>query len=280
MQLIVCALGYGYLTQFVFKRICALGIKGIGVTSKNINNNEFANIIFVNRDKIKEVLTYSTHLLITAPPDDKGCSIFNKFSSQILASNIKSLIYISSTGVYGNHNGDWVDENSVLNAKSQFDKIRVKSEKQWKTFCKKNNLNLNIVRISGIYGPQRIIKFNKKKLDVIIKKNHYFSRIHILDAARLISKIILENFNNEIWNLADDFPSSRELFLLEAIKIKNIKNFSRIPFEEYEATLSDRAKKFWLNNKRVSNSKVKKYFEYRFIFPNYRDGIKNLKEYL
>ena len=268
--MIVCALGYGYLTQFVFKRICALGIKGIGVTSKNINNNEFTNIIFVNRDKIKEVLTYSTHLLITAPPDDKGCSIFNKFSSQILASNIKSLIYISSTGVYGNHNGDWVDENSVLNAKSQFDKIRVKSEKQWKTFCKKNNLNLNIVRISGIYGPQRIIKFNKKKLDVIIKKNHYFSRIHILDAARLISKIILENFNNEIWNLADDFPSSRELFLLEAIKIKNIKNFARIPFEEYEATLSDRAKKFWLNNKRVSNSKVKKYFEYRFIFPNYK----------
>ena len=278
--MIVCALGYGYLTQFVFKRICALGIKGIGVTSKNINNKEFTNIIFLNRDKIKEALTYSTHLLITAPPDDKGCSIFNKFSSQILASNIKSLIYISSTGVYGNHNGDWVDENSLLNAKSQFDKIRVKSEKQWKTFCKKNNLNLNIVRISGIYGPQRIIKFNKKKLDVIIKKNHYFSRIHILDAARLISKIIIENFNNEIWNLADDFPSTRELFLLEAIEIKNIKNFARIEFEEYEATLSDRAKKFWHNNKRVSNSKVKKYFEYRFIFPNYKSGIKNLKEYL
>ena len=278
--MIVCALGYGYLTQFVFKRICALGIKGIGVTSKNINNKEFANIIFVNRDKTKEVLTYSTHLLITAPPYDKGCSIFNKFSSQILASNIKSVIYISSTGVYGNHNGDWVDENSLLNAKSQFDKIRVKAEKQWKAFCKKNNLNLNIVRMSGIYGPHRIIKFNEKKLDIIIKENHYFSRIHILDAARLISKIILENFNNEIWNLADDFPSTRELFLLEAIKIKNIKSFARIQFEEYEATLSARAKKFWLNNKRVSNSKVKKYFGYRFIFPNYKDGIKNLKEYL
>ena len=278
--MIVCALGYGYLSQFVFKRICALGIKGIGVTSKNINNNEFSNIIFVNRDKIKEVLTYSTHLLITAPPDNKGCSIFNKFSDKILDSNIKSLIYISSTGVYGNHNGAWVNENSVLNAKSQIDKIRVKSEKQWKTFCKKNNLNLNIVRISGIYGPQRIIKFNKKKLDVIIKKDHFFSRIHVLDAARLISKIILENFNNEIWNLADDFPSSRELFLLEAIKIKNIKNFANVQYEKYEETLSDRAKKFWLNNKRVSNSKIKNYFEYRFIFPNYRSGIKNLKEYL
>jgi nucleoside-diphosphate-sugar epimerase len=278
--LIVSALGYGYLSQFVFERICSLGIKGIGVTSKNINNNKFSNITFVSRDKIKEVLAYSTHLLITAPPDDKGCSIFNKFSSQILASNIKSLIYISSTGVYGNHNGGWVDEKSSLNAESQYDKIRLKSEKQWRTFCKKNNLNLNIVRISGIYGPQRIIKFNKQKLHVIIKKNHYFSRIHVLDAARLISKIILENFNNEIWNLADDLPSSRELVLLEAIKIKNIKNYARVHFEEYEASLSDRAKKFWLNNKRVSNYKVKKYFEYRFIFPNYKRGIKSLKEYL
>ena len=278
--MIVCALGYGYLTKFVFKRLCSLGIKGIGVTSKNLNNNEFANITFVSRDKTKEVLAFSTHLLITAPPDDKGCSIFNKFSGQILASNIKSLIYISSTGIYGNHNGGWVNESSVLNAKSQFDKIRIKAEKQWKTFCKKNNLNLNIIRVSGIYGPQRILKFNKNKLNVIIKKNHYFSRIHVLDAARLISKIILKNYNNEIWNLADDFPSSRELFLLEAIKIKNIKNFSFISFEEYEATLSERAKKFWLNNKRVSNFKVKKYFEYRFIFPDYRNGIKNLKEYL
>ena len=278
--MIVCALGYGYLTKFVFKRLCSLGIKGIGVTSKNINNNELRNIIFVNRDKIKEALTFSTHLLITAPPDDKGCSIFNKFSSQILASNIKSLIYISSTGVYGNHDGDWVNESSALKAKSNFDKIRVKSEKQWKIFCKKNDLNLNIVRISGIYGPQRIIKLNKKKTNVIIKENHYFSRIHVLDAARLISKIILENINNEIWNLADDFPSSRELFLLEAIKIKNIKSFVRIQFQEHEATLSERAKNFWLNNKRVSNSKVKKYFQYRFIFPNYRGGIKNLKEYL
>ena len=101
----------------------------------------------------------------------------------------------------------WVDENSVLKTKSKFDKIRVKSEKQWQKFCKKNYLNLNIVRISGIYGPQRIIKFKKRKLDIVVKKNHFFSRIHVLDAARLVSKIILHNYKNETWNLADDFPS-------------------------------------------------------------------------
>ena len=278
--MIVCALGYGYLARFVFKRICLLGIKGIGVTSKQINQNNFSNITLVTRDKIKEVLAYSTHLLITAPPDEYGCSIFNKYSNQILKSNIRSLIYISTTGVYGNHNGEWVDEDSILNTKSQFDKIRVKSEKKWKKFCKKNNLNFNIVRISGIYGPDRIVKLKEKKLDVIIKKNHYFSRIHTLDAARLISKIILQNYSNQIWNLADDCPSSREAFLLEVIKIKKIKNYTSIPFKKYEKNLSERGKKFWFNNKRVSNYKIKKYFEYRFIFSDYKDGIKSLKEYL
>lgn len=277
--MIVCALGYGYLAKYVFQRICFLGIKGIGITSKNLTYNGSANITLVGRERIKEILTYSTHLLITAPPDNSGCPIFNKFNYQISNSNIKSLIYISSTGVYGNHNGNWVDENSSLNGKSKFDKIRLKSEKQWQKFCKKNNLNLNLVRVAGIYGPERIIKLNKKnQVDVVFKKNHYFSRIHILDAARLISKIILQNCSNEIWNVADDFPSSREAFLLEAIKIKKIKNFSIISFEEYKKALSDRSKKFWLNNKRVSNKKVKKYFKYRFIFPSYRDGIKNLKE--
>ena len=280
MQLIVCALGYGYLARFVFQQICCLGIKGIGVTSKHIDHNYITNLTLVNRDKINEVLAYSTHLLITAPPNDKGCPILNKFSDQILNSNIRSLIYISSTGVYGNHDGKWVNEDSPLNTKSQSDKFRVKCEKQWKKFCEKNNLNLNVVRVSGIYGPERIIKLNKKKPDVIVKKNHYFSRIHIFDASRLITKIILYNYNNEVWNLSDDLPTTREAFLLEAIKVKKIKHYTTISFKEYEKNLSEIARKFWFNNKRVSNYKIKRHFEYRFLFPNYRDGIKNLIEYL
>ena len=278
--MIVCALGYGYLAKFVFQRICLLGIRGVGITSKQINHNGFENITIVDRDKIKEALAYSTHLLVTVPPDELGCPIINKFSNHILNSNIKSTIYISSTGVYGNHKGNWIDENSPLKAKSQLDKMRVKSERQWKRFCIKNNLNFNVVRISGLYGPERIVKLDKKKLQVVVKKNHFFSRIHILDASRLVSKIILKNYKNQVWNVADDLPSSRELFLSEVIRIKNFKNFSTIAFDKYKKTISEKSKKFWLNNKRVSNRKVKKYFEYRFIFPNYKDGIRSLKDYI
>ena len=278
--MIVCALGYGYLSKYVFRRICGLGVTAIGVTSKQIKDYGFTNSFFVSREDIKKAISFSTHLLITAPPNSKGCVIFNKFSDKVLNSNIKSIIYISSTGIYGNHNGNWVDEKSLIKAMSRFDKIRLKAEKQWKSFCSKYNINLNIVRVAGIYGPQRFINIDEKKLIVVLKKNHYFSRIHILDAARLVSKIILENYKDEVWNLADDLPSSREALLSEVIKVKKITKFSTISYEKYSKTISDRSKKFWLNNKRVSNNKIKDHFEYKFIFPSYINGIRNLKEYL
>ena len=278
--MIVCALGYGYLSKYVFRRICGLGVTAIGVTSKQIKDYGFTNSFFVSREDIKKAISFSTHLLITAPPNSKGCVIFNKFSDKVLNSNIKSIIYISSTGIYGNHNGNWVDEKSLIKAMSRFDKIRLKAEKQWKSFCSKYNINLNIVRVAGIYGPQRFINIDEKKLIVVLKKNHYFSRIHILDAARLVSKIILENYKDEVWNLADDLPSSREALLSEVIKVKKITKFSTISYEKYSKTISERSKKFWINNKRVSNNKIKDHFEYKFIFPSYINGIRNLKEYL
>ena len=278
--MIVCALGYGYLSKYVFRRICGLGVTAIGITSKQINDYGFRNSFFVSREDIKKTLSFSTHLLITAPPNSKGCIIFNNFSDKVLNSNIKSIIYISSTGIYGNHNGNWVDEKSLIKANSPFDKIRLKAEKQWKKFCSNYNINLNIVRIAGIYGPHRLVNINEKELIVVLKRNHYFSRIHILDAARLVSKIILENYKDEVWNLADDLPCSREAFLSEVIKVKKITKFSTISYEKYSKTISERSKKFWINNKRVSNNKIKDHFEYKFIFPSYINGIRNLKEYL
>ena len=278
--MIVCALGYGYLSKYVFRRICGLGVTAIGITSRQINDYGFRNSFFVSRENIKKTLSFSTHLLITAPPNSKGCIIYNNFSDKVLNSNIKSIIYISSTGIYGNHNGNWVDEKSLIKANSPFDKIRLKAEKQWKKFCSNYNINLNIVRIAGIYGPHRLVNINEKELIVVLKRNHYFSRIHILDAARLVSKIILENYKDEVWNLADDLPSSREAFLSEVIKVKKITKFSTISYEKYSKTISERSKKFWINNKRVSNNKIKDHFEYKFIFPNYINGIRNLKEYL
>ena len=278
--MIVCGIGYGYLTHFTFQRLCKLGATGIGITSQKKYKNQINNIIILNRNEIKESILLSTHLLITAPPQKIGCHILKGFDKTIVRSNIRSVIYISSTGVYGNHNGSWVTENSDLRAKSYYDKIRIKAEKQWRSFCKKNNITLNIIRISGFYGPERIKINSKKKIIILEKKGHFFSRVHILDAARVISKIILESSSSDIWNLSDDNPTSRKDFLLHIMKIKNINRFKVISYTDFEKNLPERSKKFWTNNKKVSNKKIKEYFDYKFIFPSFKNGLLNLKEYL
>ncbi len=278
--MIVCAIGYGYLSRFIFQRLCRLGITGLGITSKEDYINDLDNVRIFKRDKIKNALSFSSHLLITAPPQEHGCEILDNYSKNILHSNIRSILYISTTGVYGNHKGAWVNENSQLNATFDKDKKRLKAENRWKYFCNKNKINLNIIRISGFYGPLRIKNFEDGKVKIIEKEGHFFSRVHILDAARIISKIILQSRNNEIWNISDDKPTSRAEFLLEIIKIKSIKKYEVISYKNYLKTKPESMKKYWLNNKRISNQKVKKFFKYQFIFPTYKNGLKNLKEYL
>ena len=276
--LIICSLGYGYLAKFLFKELCSSGVFGIGVSSKNIycESNPY-NFRSYYRNKIKEAIYFSTHLIITAPPDHKGCPILKNFSKIIAKTNIRNVVYISTTGVYGDHNGAWVDENTETKSLFSNDKNRIKAEIAWKKYCNKNNIILNICRVAGIYGPDRVINTLKKKKVIISKKNHFFSRIHVLDLARIISKILFSS-QNDIWNLSDNTPSSREDFLMEIVKINKIKKYKIINFKKYEKFIPDKNKKFWLNNKKVCNKKMKNSLKYQFIFPSYKNGLRNLKE--
>ena len=279
--MIICSIGHGYLASFLFKELCSLGALGLGVSSKEAYINKgLDNFKNFNRNEAESAISYATHLLVTAPPNKKGCPIFNDYYNLIINSNIKSVTYISTTGVYGNHKGQIVDEGSLLQARHSSDKYRVLAESQWSKFLKSKNNILNIVRVAGIYGPGRVNGFFKKEKINIVKKNHNFSRIHIFDIARVISKILLETNSNEIWNLSDDVSSTREEFLLEIVKLKKIKSYKTLDFREYKKKLSKKARKFWLNNKIVSNKKLKKELRYHFIFPSYKEGLKSLKYYL
>jgi nucleoside-diphosphate-sugar epimerase len=279
--LIISSIGHGYLASFLFKELCAFGALGLGVSSKaTFLNKNLDNFKIFNRCEVKNAISYSTHLLVTVPSNKKGCPVFNNYLNLIAKSNIKSITYISTTGVYGNHKGEIVNEDSLLKARYASDRQRILAEDQWSNFSKNNKNVLNIVRVAGIYGPGRINGFLKNSKKKIVKKNHFFSRIHIFDIARLISKILLESNSNEIWNLSDNLSSTREDLLLEIVKLKKVKKYETINFEEYKVNLSKKARKFWYNNKRVSNKKVKQKLRYCFLFSNYKNGLKSLKYYL
>ena len=279
--MIICSIGHGYLASFLFRELCAFGTLGLGVSSKStFLNKNLDNFKIFNRSEVKNAISFSTHLLVTAPSNKKGCPVFNNYFNLIAKSNIKSITYISTTGVYGNHKGEIVNEDSLLKPKYASDRHRILAEDQWSNFSKNNNNILNIVRVAGIYGPGRINGFLKNSKKKIVKKNHFFSRIHVFDIARLISKILLESNSTEIWNLSDNLSSTREDLLLEIVKLKNEKKYEIISFNEYKLNLSKKAKKFWYNNKRVSNKKVKQKLRYCFLFSNYKNGLKSLKYYL
>jgi nucleoside-diphosphate-sugar epimerase len=279
--LIICSIGHGYLASFLFKELCALGVLGLGVSSKTtfLNKNS-DNFKIFHRSEVKKAISYSTHLLVTAPSNKKGCPVFKNNFNLIAKSNIKSITYISTTGVYGNHKGEIVNEDALLKARYASDKYRILAEDQWSNFSKNNNNVLNIVRVAGIYGPGRVNGFIKNSKKKIVKKNHFFSRIHIFDIARVISKILLESNSTEIWNLSDNLSSTREDVLLEIVKLKKVKQYETISFKKYKVNLSKKARKFWYNNKRVSNKKVKQKLRYCFLFSNYKSGLKSLKYYL
>ena len=219
--MIVCSLGHGYVSKYLLKDLASSGVKCFGITNKkkSIEKLSYENISLLPRSMSLDTINRSTHLLVSAPPNESGCPIFTKFNKYIKNSNIRSIIYVSTTGVYGDHNGKWVNEKSELNGKNNIiNKNRINAEKSWINFCTRNHILINVVRLGAIYGPGRPKIEKKILIDALIKNNHFFSRIHVQDIARLISKILLNSNKNNIWNIVDETPSTRENFLNRIIE--------------------------------------------------------------
>ena len=186
--MILLNIGYGYVARFLSKEAISKGALVYGITSNiekrvSIKSNSFK---LLNRDKIKHTIILATHLVISAPPDDDGCPIIKLYKNKIIKSNIKCIVYLSSTGVYGDHNGEWVNEYSSTSTSLKKNKNRLKAEKDWFDFSKKERIRLVILRLAGIYGPKRNVFKKINNIDLIIKEGHFFSRIHVYDAARII----------------------------------------------------------------------------------------------
>ena len=274
--MIICSIGHGYVSKYVLREFFLSGAITIGVTSKKkAQKGSFENNhkIYTNQE-IKKALDTCTHLLITAAPEEKGCPIHLNYLNDIKNSNIASIAYLSSTSVYGNYKGAWVNEKSQLRGKNNNAKNRKLAEIQWVNFCKQQKLNYNIFRLGAIYGPERLSGLNEDK-KIIRKNDHYFSRIHVQDISRLICKILLNGYKNDIWNLVDSHPSTREDFLIEVSKLKKI-SFKLVDYKNEKKNMTSAAINYWENNKKVSNAKILKNIDYEFIFPNYKTGLKNL----
>lgn len=219
---------------------------------------------FPLNDELLDALRNATHILHSIPPTADGDSVIN-LKSEIR--NLKWLGYLSTTGVYGNHDGGWVDETTPVQPNNERSAWRVKAEQQWL----KSGLPVNIFRLSGIYGAGRsaIDELKAGTAKRIHKENQFFSRIHVEDIVQILSKSF--GHKGEIFNCADDYPCSSAEVVEYAAKLTGVEPPPLVNFEQ--AQLSEMARSFYSSSRRVKNNKVKQMLGAKLLYPTYKEGL-------
>ena len=243
--------------------------KGIDYNSYLFNSKKFDKNLLIELKK-------ADHILVSIPPENQEDIVIKNFSKIIQNSKVKWITYLSATSVYGDHKGEWVNESSKTNPTSNNGVARLKAENTWISLEKKNKLPIQIFRLSGIYSNKKniLIRLKSGNVKLINKKNHYFSRIHVDDISNILFKSLSKFKSGEIFNISDDKPSSSEEVTLFGAKILNIKYIEKIEVDEIKNKM---LKDFYYDSKKVSNKKIKDYFDYSFKFPSYIEGLKHIR---
>jgi len=241
--------------------------KGINYNSYSFNSEKFDHNLVV---KLKE----ADHILVSIPPENQEDLVVKNFSKFLKNSKVKWITYLSATSVYGDHKGEWVNENSKKDPITNRGVARLKAENSWVSLEKNNKLPVQIFRLSGIYSNEKNILVRLKSGDVklVNKKNHYFSRIHVDDISNILFKSLSKFKSGEIYNLSDDKPASSKEITLFGAKMLNIENI------EVDDIKSEMLNNFYNESKKVSNKKVKNYFNYNLIFPSYIEGLNYIRD--
>ena len=242
---------------------------GINYNSYLFNSEKFDQNLVV---KLKE----ADHILVSIPPENQEDLVIKNFSKFIESSKVKWITYLSATSIYGDHKGEWVNENSKTNPISNNGIARLKAENVWVSLEKHKKIPLQIFRLSGIYSNEKniLIRLKSGSVKLINKKNHYFSRIHVDDISNILFKSLSKFKSGEIYNLSDDKPSTSEDVTLFGAKILNIENIEKIEVDQIK---SEMLKNFYKESKKVSNKKMKSYFDYNLKFPSYIEGLNHIR---
>ena len=219
-------------------------------------------------------LNAATHLLISAGPSEAGDPVLNELRDEISArkDQFEWVGYLSTTGVYGDHQGRWVDETTPLTPSTKRGQLRVDAEAAWQ----KMDLPLHIFRLAGIYGPTRgpFAKVRNGTARRIIKEGQVFSRIHVDDIAQVLAASIKNPSAGAIYNLCDDDPAPPEDVIAYAAELLNM---PIPPAQDYEtAEMTPMARSFYAESKKVRNDRIKTELGVNLIHPNYRVGLESL----
>lgn len=277
----ILCIGYGYTAGFTAKRLQAGG----WTVSATARSQEKAALL--DADGVMPVLWAKDGffspdifrdqdaILITTPPDANGCPAHAAATRAIAqtAARLRWIGYLSSNGVYGDHDGAWVDEGSETKPSTDRGRRRLAAEDQWRDFADLHDLPLVIFRLPGVYGPGRsaLDTVRSGKARRIIKPGQLFNRMHVDDIAAALVKSLMATRYCNLYNLSDDEPSPPQDVVDYACALLDAAPPDRVKLAD--ADLSPMGRSFYAENKRVSNKRMKETLGVKLQYPTYREGL-------
>lgn len=271
-------IGAGYVARATAPLLAERGIGCAGTTRSNAGEVRAAGIEPLVwsaedglTDDMRAALCEATHLLISAAPEPHGDPVLKALGPDLAAlmPRLEWSAYLSTTGVYGDRDGDWVDEDSPVIPRQPRSVLRLAAERAWQAALPE----IRIFRLAGIYGPGRsaLDQLRDARARRIVKPGHVFSRIHADDIASALALSIDTPDAGGVFNLADDEPAPNADVIAYAADLLGV---ASPPEEDFEtAEMSAMLRGFYAENRRVRNLKAKRELGWTPRFPTYKEGL-------
>lgn len=278
--------GLGYSARRLARQLLAAGWAVAGTTRTPETADELAAAgieacVFDRGRPLADpaaALAGSTHLLSSVPPDGEGDPVLDHHRDDLLAlkGRLRWAGYLSTTGVYGDRAGGWVDEGSALRPTSARSRRRAAAERAWRDLPAGPGLPVHVFRLAGIYGPGRnpLAAVRAGRARRIDAPDQVFSRIHVDDVAAVLRASIARPCPGRVYNVCDDLPAAPAEVTAYACGLLGVAPPPLVPLEE--AGLSEMARSFWRDNKRVDNRRMHEELGVELQYPDYRRGLEAL----
>jgi nucleoside-diphosphate-sugar epimerase len=282
---VLLAVGLGYSAKALARRLHAQGWRIIGTSrsaegARAIDAMGYEGIAFdgsAPSPELSRAIGEATHLVISAAPGEAGDPLLAHHADSLRAGNLHWIGYLSTIGVYGNHDGAWIDEETPVQPSARRGRARVDAELAWMALSEDTGVPAGIFRLSGIYGPGRgpMERLRRGEASAVIKAGQVFNRIHVEDIANALEAAIAQAGDRSgarVYNVTDDEPAPPQDVLDFAADLIGVPHPPRVAFEEAE--MSAMARSFYADNKRTSNARMKQELGVTLSYPTYREGMR------
>ena len=282
-RLFIFGLGYAGMAIARQARDAGWNVAGTATTAEKVQQlvteGWVAELFAQPNGPASEAFERATHLVCTIPPDEQGDSALRQYAGRFVRLKPRPVWfgYLSTTGVYGDTGGQWVDESAAPRPGAARSRYRLAAEQAWQALAAQFDIPLHIFRLPAIYGPGRsaIEQVRAGRARSVDKPGQVFSRIHVEDLARTVFASMERPapLPGAIYNVADDAPAPQPEVISHAARLLGLPAPPVVPWEEAASSMSEMARSFYAENRRVRNDRIKAELGVVLKYPTYREGL-------